>query len=95
MTSFTDNDRKMIIQHDIKLTQICKTLQTMDNKITKVGDKIDDNNKTFVTRKLFLSINGVIVVLLIGLFAYFSTINTQVIENTTSIKYIEEKLERK
>ena len=87
---FTQDDRDLIIKHDVKLGEVCKALGKIDKKLDKLSDDILDSNKTFVTRKLFLSINGIIIALLISLFAYTSNIDKQVITNTVNIEHIEE-----
>ena len=93
---------KAVIEHDIKLKQLCKTLDNMDKKLDKLNDKfddkldkvknkMDDNVKTYISKKLFLSINGIIIFLLISLFAYTSTIDKQVTKNTVCIEKMEIK----
>ncbi|MCK5642717.1 MAG: hypothetical protein KAJ19_18050 [Gammaproteobacteria bacterium] len=87
---FTQSDRDRIIRHDVKLGEVCKSLGKIDKKLDKLSDDIVVSNKTFVTRKLFLSINGIIIGLLIILFGYTSNIDKQVTKNTVNIEHIEE-----
>ena len=84
-------DHDILIRHDQKLAQICSSLHKMDEKIDKLSDKIDNNSKTYITKRIFLSINGIIIALLISLFAYTATINDQVIKNTVCIEKLESK----
>jgi hypothetical protein len=84
MPNFEQKDRDLLIKHDVKLTEMCK-------KVDKILDKIDDNTKTYITKRIFLSINGIIIALLITLFGYTASINNQVVENTVKIEHLENK----
>ena len=82
---------KAVIEHDIKLTEVCKTLGKIDKKMDKLNEKMDDNVKTYITKKMFLSINGIIIFLLISLFSYTAYIDKQVTKNTVHIEQLQEK----
>lgn len=83
MPEFSQLDRDMLIKHSVKINQVCA-------KVDKILDKLDDNAKTYITKKIFFSINGIIIALLITLFGYTATINNQVIENTVCIEKLEQ-----
>jgi len=100
--NFTQKDRDMLIKHDIKLAQVCKTLTSMDEKFDKkfdnLNDKMDNNVKTYITRRMFIWVNGIIIAGIIILGGYMSTINnkvndvnTQVTKNTVCIQKLEGK----
>ena len=85
MPEKTDHD--VLIEHGVILKNVCK-------KLDKILDKIDDNNKTYITRKMFLTINGIIIALLITLFGYTANLSTQVTTNTTNITNIQKLIEK-
>jgi hypothetical protein len=85
---FKQADRDMLIAHDVKLTEVCRTLHKMDGKMDKLNEKMDDNVKTYITKKMFLSINGIIIFLLISLFAYTASLDKQINENKIYIEQL-------
>lgn len=87
---FAQNDRDMLIRHDVKLSEVCKTLKRLDGKMDDLNKKMDDNVKTYITKKMFLSINGIIIFLLISLFAYTANLDKQITKNTVCIEKIEQ-----
>jgi len=87
---FKQEDRDLLIKHDVKLALVCDAIGKLDKKMDKLGDKIDDNIKIYITRKMFLSINGIIIGLLIILFGYTANLDKQVTKNTVCIEKIEQ-----
>jgi len=86
---FTSEDRKLIIEHDVKLSLVCISIGKLDDKIDSLISKLDDNIKTYITKKMFLSINGLIIGLLLSLFVYTHTIDKQVVKNIVCIEKLE------
>lgn len=82
---------KAVIEHDVKLLTMCKTLDKMDKKLDKLNEKMDDNVKTYITKKMFLSINGIIIALLISLFTYTASLDKQINENKIHIEQLSDE----
>ena len=89
---FKQKDRDMLKAHDIKLTEVCRVMHKMDIKMDKLSNKMDVNSKTYVTRKMFMWVNGFIILLIMSLVGYTATISTQVTKNTVCIEKIEQRL---
>ena len=85
------SDHDVLIAHDIKLQNICKTLGDVDKKLDKLNDKMDENVKTYITKKMFMWVNGIIIAGLIILGGYMSNIDKQVIENKVVIEQMIDK----
>ncbi len=83
---FMQKDRDMIQAHNIKLSVVCKSLDKMDIKLDKLDEKMDDNVKNYITKKMFMWANGIIIALVISLFGYTHVIDKQVVENTVRIE---------
>lgn len=90
---------KAVIKHDVKLSEVCKTLGKIDKKMDKLNDKIDDNVKTYITRRMFMWVNGIIIAGIIILGGYMASINEdlndlgiQVNTNTVCVENLKQNM---
>lgn len=87
-------DHDILTSIVVKVDQICINQGEMKKDIVKLRSDVLDNAKNYISKRMFLGINSIIIFLVISLFVYTSTIQKEVIENTITIEHIEETLEK-
>ena len=106
MPDFTQDDRDMLIKHDVKLTQTCDTIHKMDIKIDKNFDKLEDiivsQQKTciehrekiannFFSKRVIMWAAAFIIAGIVGIGVYTTDLSTDVRVNEHKITSLEDR----
>ena len=83
---FTQEDRDLLIKHEVKIDQVCKAIHNLDTKFDKIVEKIDNCTENTISKTMFRWVIGIIVGGILILTGYTANMNTQVIKNTICIE---------
>jgi hypothetical protein len=106
MPDFTQDDRDMLIKHDVKLENICSSIHKMDNRIdknfTKLENIIVSQQKTciehrekianqFFSKRVIMWAAGFIIAGIVGIGIYTTDLSTDVRVNEHKITSLEDR----